>query len=101
MAKVHSIGLGKVKIPVRERNYSCHFCPKAYYAKNKLTRHLYTHSGEKPFSCPICDKKFNDKSYVKQHLRNTHNVENFETEEKATKQSYLIVNPVGQDVRPG
>ncbi|KAJ8951152.1 hypothetical protein NQ318_021596 [Aromia moschata] len=61
--------------PSKERKYICHICPKAYYAKNKLTRHLYTHSGEKPFFCTICDKKFNDKSYVKQHMKKSHNVD--------------------------
>lgn len=89
MAKIHAIGVGKVKIPVRERKHACHFCPKAYYAKNKLTRHIYTHSGEKPFHCPICEKKFNDKSYVKQHLRNTHNVEQQDTLENELKIKYL------------
>lgn len=72
MAKVHEIGVGEIKLPSKERKYICHICPKAYYAKNKLTRHLYTHTGEKPFFCTICDKKFNDKSYVRQHMIKTH-----------------------------
>ncbi|KAF7271811.1 hypothetical protein GWI33_015356 [Rhynchophorus ferrugineus] len=75
MAKVHGVGLGEIKLPSKERKYVCHICPKAYYAKNKLTRHLYTHSGEKPYQCHMCQKKFNDKSYVKQHLRKTHNID--------------------------
>ncbi|XP_066153936.1 zinc finger protein 2-like isoform X1 [Euwallacea fornicatus] len=74
MAKIHAIGVGQIKIPAKEKKYICHICPKSYYAKNKLTRHLYTHSGEKPFECEVCGKKFNDKSYVKQHLRKTHNM---------------------------
>ncbi|CAG9861105.1 unnamed protein product [Phyllotreta striolata] len=73
MAKIHGIGVGEIKLPSKERKYICHICPKAYYAKNKLTRHLYTHSGEKPFFCTICNKKFNDQSYVKQHMKKTHN----------------------------
>ncbi|XP_018565949.1 zinc finger protein 585A-like [Anoplophora glabripennis] len=75
MAKVHGIGIGEIKLPSKERKYICHICPKAYFAKNKLTRHLYTHTGEKPFFCTICDKKFNDKSYVKQHMKKTHNID--------------------------
>nr|CAI5863498.1 unnamed protein product [Callosobruchus analis] len=74
MAKIHGIGVDAIKLPSRERRYICHICPKAYYAKNKLTRHLYTHTGEKPFFCSMCDKKFNDKSYVKQHLKKAHNI---------------------------
>lgn len=80
MAKIHSIGIGQIKIPLKEKKYICHICPKSYYAKNKLTRHLYTHSGEKPYDCPMCGKKFNDKSYVKQHLRKTHNLEELQNE---------------------
>lgn len=75
MAKVHGIGIGEIKLPSKERKYICHICPKAYFAKNKLTRHLYTHTGEKPFFCTVCDKKFNDKSYVKQHMKKTHNID--------------------------
>lgn len=70
------VGLGDIKLPSKERKYQCHICPKAYYAKNKLTRHLYTHSGERPFYCTICDKNFNDKSYVKQHMKKSHNIDN-------------------------
>ncbi|KAG5879594.1 hypothetical protein JTB14_005038 [Gonioctena quinquepunctata] len=75
MAKIHGIGVGEIKLPSKEKKYICHMCPKAYYAKNKLTRHLYTHTGEKPFFCNICNKKFNDKSYVKQHMKKTHNID--------------------------
>ncbi|XP_056636227.1 gastrula zinc finger protein XlCGF52.1-like [Diorhabda sublineata] len=75
MAKIHGIGVGEIKLPSKEKKYICHICPKAYYAKNKLTRHLYTHTGEKPFFCAVCNKKFNDKSYVKQHMKKTHNIE--------------------------
>ncbi|XP_050302418.1 zinc finger imprinted 3-like [Anthonomus grandis grandis] len=82
MAKSHGIGVGQVKIPNHEKKYICHICPKSYYAKNKLTRHLYTHTGEKPFDCPICGKKFNDKSYVKQHLKKAHNMDQMPPENK-------------------
>ncbi|KAK9874219.1 hypothetical protein WA026_002573 [Henosepilachna vigintioctopunctata] len=70
MAKIH--GIGDVAIPVRTKKYICHICPKAYYDKSKLTRHLYTHTGEKPFSCHVCEKSFIDKSYLANHIKNTH-----------------------------
>lgn len=77
LTKVH--GIGNAKIPVRVKKYFCHICPKSYFAKNKLTRHMFTHSGERPFGCSVCKKRFTDKSYVKQHLRNAHNI--FEAQE--------------------
>lgn len=69
-AKVH--GIGDIVVPVRIKKYICHICSKAYYDKNKLTRHLYTHTGEKPFRCEFCDKAFTDKSYLANHIKNTH-----------------------------
>lgn len=70
--KIH--GVGNAKIPVRVKKHFCHICPKSYFAKNKLTRHMFSHTGEKPYVCHMCDRKFTDKSYVKQHLRTTHNI---------------------------
>ncbi|XP_044764554.1 zinc finger protein 714-like [Coccinella septempunctata] len=70
MAKVH--GIGDVVIPIRTKKFVCHICSKAYYDRNKLTRHLYTHTGEKPFRCEVCDKGFIDKSYLANHVKNTH-----------------------------
>ncbi|XP_018336391.1 gastrula zinc finger protein xFG20-1-like isoform X1 [Agrilus planipennis] len=66
LKKVH--GIGNAKIPVRVKKFFCEHCPKAFAAKDKLQRHMYSHTGERPFSCNICDKKFTDKWYVKQHL---------------------------------
>lgn len=77
--KVHlklAHGVGDVKLPERMRKYFCHVCPKGFYAKNRLLRHLCTHSGEKPYSCEVCGKHFVAKYYVKQHLKNAHNVSN-------------------------
>lgn len=72
LKKVHN--LGDAKVPIRVRKHLCTMCPKAFYDKNKLTRHTYSHTGERPFSCHVCDKKFTDKSYVKQHLKSAHNI---------------------------
>lgn len=73
LVKMHNIG--SAKVPVRVKKHLCSICPKAFYDKSKLTRHMFTHSGEKPFGCHMCDKKFTDKSYVKHHLRVSHNVD--------------------------
>lgn len=72
LKKAH--GIGDAKVPVRMKKYFCGVCPKAYFARNKLTRHMYSHSGEKPFACGVCGKRFVDRSYVKQHLKNAHSV---------------------------
>lgn len=72
LKKAH--GLGEAKLRVRSKNHICGVCGKGFCDRNKLTRHMCTHTGEKPFACHLCDKKFTDRSYVKQHLKNNHGV---------------------------
>lgn len=72
LAKVHQIG--NVKIPVRVKKFVCHICPSAFFDKQKLNRHLCSHSGVKPYACDNCDKKFSDKYYLKRHKETAHNL---------------------------
>ncbi|XP_018565948.1 gastrula zinc finger protein XlCGF26.1-like [Anoplophora glabripennis] len=72
LAKKH--GIGNVKVTIREKKFVCHICPSQFYDKQKLMRHICSHSGLKPFPCYACDKKFTDKSYLKHHLKTAHNI---------------------------
>ncbi|XP_018321646.1 zinc finger protein 62 homolog [Agrilus planipennis] len=72
LKKAHD--LGNIKVPLREKKYFCHMCPKSYFANNKLQIHIRTHTGEKPYSCELCKKSFVDGSYLKHHVRVFHNV---------------------------
>lgn len=78
LAKVH--GIGDAKVPVRVKKFTCDVCPSAFFDKQKLARHLCTHSGEKPYGCVKCERKFSDKYYLKQHLKNVHKVAEREEE---------------------
>ncbi|RZC42211.1 gastrula zinc finger protein XlCGF52.1-like [Asbolus verrucosus] len=78
LTKTH--GIGNAKVPVRVKKFACHVCPNTFFDKQKLERHLRTHSGVKPYDCHQCDKKFTDKYYLKQHLKNVHNLEDEEHE---------------------
>ncbi|CAH1983987.1 unnamed protein product [Acanthoscelides obtectus] len=71
LKKVH--GIGNAKIRVKEKKYACHICAGKFHDKQKLARHLCTHSGIKPFGCAICDKRFSDRSYLNLHTRLNHN----------------------------
>ncbi|XP_054642019.1 zinc finger protein ZFP2-like isoform X1 [Dunckerocampus dactyliophorus] len=52
-----------------EKPFSCSHCGKSFTLKTHMQSHMRTHTGEKPFSCSDCGKRFTQKSDMQSHMR--------------------------------
>lgn len=47
----------------------CKYCKKTFNHSGHLTRHIRTHTREKPYECSYCKKRFSDSSTLTVHTR--------------------------------
>uniref|UniRef100_A0A663M8M3 C2H2-type domain-containing protein n=1 Tax=Athene cunicularia TaxID=194338 RepID=A0A663M8M3_ATHCN len=73
--KIHASGEGHSKHSTqsyserRENLHDCIKCRKSFKMKVDLTKHLWTHKGERPFPFTECGKRFITKAQHKEHQR--------------------------------
>ena len=58
-----------VKYEDKKRKLPCTFCPKYFDRPSLLTRHIRTHTGERPHSCNYCCKSCSTSSSLNTHVR--------------------------------
>ncbi|XP_037804237.1 longitudinals lacking protein, isoforms A/B/D/L-like isoform X13 [Penaeus monodon] len=56
----------------RRRESACALCGRQFRSAMDLTRHIRTHTGERPFQCPFCPYRAAHKSNVHRHVRTRH-----------------------------
>jgi len=52
----------------RKRGHECDVCEKVFAKPSDLTRHMRTHTKEKPYECDVCEKRFTQSSHLKTHV---------------------------------
>ena len=54
------------------KKQQCQLCGLWCFNSGSLTRHLRTHTGERPHTCTICYKKFSQKCNLNSHMKKVH-----------------------------
>ena len=54
-----------------EKPYICKWenCDKRFARSDELTRHKYTHTGEKKFVCSQCERRFMRSDHLAKHMK--------------------------------
>uniref|UniRef100_A0A182K9B3 Protein krueppel n=1 Tax=Anopheles christyi TaxID=43041 RepID=A0A182K9B3_9DIPT len=52
--------------------FYCPHCPRKFLYKSLLTKHLPTHTLDKPFQCPHCPRSYTQRVNLKVHMKRKH-----------------------------
>lgn len=81
-----TVHLSKVHVGAGKSEYRCLWTPcprngKVFSQRQKVMRHIQTHTGAKPFMCQVCERYFSEKNIMTQHMRTHTGEKPFKCEE--------------------
>ena len=59
-----------------EKTHQCFECPKKFFTRKDVKRHMITHTKRKDFLCQFCPQRFGRKDHLTRHLRTSHTGDN-------------------------
>ncbi|XP_057700390.1 zinc finger protein 420-like [Corythoichthys intestinalis] len=69
-------GRSGASVPCK-KTHVCSICNQSFPGVNKLTRHMRTHTKEKPFQCTVCLLNFSQSYHMTRHQRQKHGMQTF------------------------
>ncbi|KAI9023552.1 hypothetical protein CLU79DRAFT_701387 [Phycomyces nitens] len=63
---------------------------KVFSQRQKVIRHIQTHTGDKPYQCSMCKKRFSEANIITQHLRTHTGEKPYKCPEKGCEKQFSI-----------